>query len=109
MAELSTTEEEESSNSYLNWDDEGLGKLVKKKALELEDYLGDDTIDREAALIVLLSEVAEKDTDIGVMEVKGVRADGKSIGDWRITFERVDVDPGSFGEDGGGSGGVLAP
>lgn len=113
MAKLVTTEEEEETNSFLDWDDESLGKLVKKEALDYEDYMAVETTKREAALVILLSEVSQKETDIGVMEVRGVTVNGEPLGDWRITFERIDADalnPGEFGPDedtDGGSGGGI--
>lgn len=114
MAELVLTEEEKESGSYLNWDDENLGKYVKKKAIDLEDYYGEDVSQREAAVVTLLSRIVESDTDMTMMEVEGVTIDGEDIGHWRITFEKVDPDlsGGPLGgddlpNDDGGEGGVL--
>ena len=115
MAELVLTEEEKESGSYLNWDDESLGKYVKKKAIDLEDYYGEKVSQREAAVVTLLSRIVESDTDMAMMEVEGVTIDGEDIGHWRITFEKVDPDlpsgppgPGEPGQDDGdGEGGVL--
>ena len=98
MAELELTEEEQEEKSYLNWDDETLGKFVKKKAIELEDYYGENVTRQEAAVVTLLAEVIESETNMTVMEVEGVTQDGEDLGHWRITFEKVDPDlPGSDG------------
>lgn len=40
MVELITTPEEEAASSYLDWDDEALGKLVKAIALTIDDING---------------------------------------------------------------------
>lgn len=104
MAELILTEEEEEQNSFLNWNDEDLGKLVKKKAIELEDYYGDHVTGREAAVAKLIAEIAasEEDPEMAVMEVQGITVEGEDLGHWRITFERVDPNidgNGPFGND----------
>ncbi len=121
MADLVLTEEEKEERSYLNWDDESLGKFVKKKAIEFEDYYGEEVSEREAAIISLLSKVREETGDMAMMEVEGVTIDGEDFGQWRITFEKVDPNlPGgpptggddeSSGseDDGGDGGGVLVP
>lgn len=98
MAELNLTEEEKEEKSYLNWDNETLGKFVKNKAIELEDYYGKNVTRKEAAVVTLLAEVVESDTDMAVMEVEGVTREGDDLGHWRITFEKVDPNlPGSGG------------
>lgn len=98
MAELILTEEEEEKNSYLNWDDETLGKFVKKRAIELEDYYGENVTKRQAAVVVLLSDIIKTETNMAVMEVEDVTRKGESLGQWRITFEKIDPDlPGSGG------------
>jgi hypothetical protein len=90
MAELVLTEEEKEDRSYLNWDDESLGKLVKKKAIDLEDYYGERVSEREAAVATLLSKIAKQESEMAVMEVQGIMVEGEDLGHWRITFERVD-------------------
>lgn len=115
MAELQLTEEEKEGRSYLNWDDESLGKFVKKKAIELEDYYGENVSEREAAVISLLSGITGSGSDMTMMEIEGVTVDGENLGNWRITFEKVDPDlPGGPPQDlpddddgDGGEGGVL--
>ena len=117
MADLILEEGEEEGRSYLNWNDEDLGKFVKKKAIELEDYYGEDVAEREAALISLISRVSRMDTDMAMMEVEGINLNGEDLGKWRITIESVDSDlPGGPpteddlpDEGGGGEGGVLIP
>lgn len=120
MADLVLTEEEKEERSYLNWDDESLGKFVKKKAIEFEDYYGEEVSEREAAIISLLSKVRNETEEMAMMEVEGVTIDGEDFGQWRITFEKVDPnlpggpptgDEGSSGneDDGGDGGGVLVP
>jgi len=120
MAELITTDEEEEGRSYLNWDDASLGAFVKKKAIDFEDYFGEQVSEREAALISLLSKVRQETDDMAMMEVDGVTIDGEDLGRWRITFEKVDPDlPGGPPMGGGdedpptddddGEGGVLVP
>lgn len=118
MAELNTTEEEEEMRSYLNWDDEDLGKLVKKKAIELEDYYGENVTEREAAVVSLVSRIDEAGNDMAMMDVDGIHINGENLGHWRITIEKVDADlpggppnPPTEGDDGDddGEGGVLIP
>lgn len=121
MAKLVLTEEEKEERSYLNWDDETLGKAVKKKAIEFEDYYGEQATEREAALVSLISKVIEEhQNDLVMMEVGGIRKNGEDLGKWRITFEKVDSDlPGGppmeppeddeGPDDEEGEGGVLVP
>jgi hypothetical protein len=117
MAELKTTDEEKETRSYLSWDDEDLGKLVKKKAIDLEDYYGENITEREAAVVSLVSRIDEAGNDMAMMEVEGIHVNGKNLGHWRITIEKVDADlpggppdPPTGDEDGdGGEGGVLIP
>jgi hypothetical protein len=117
MAELILTDDEKEQKSYLNWNDEALGKYVKKKAIDREDYYGENTSKREAAVITLLSEVRKSESDMVMMEVQGLQTE-EDLGDWRITFERIDPDipdgppsggAGGGGDDGGGNGGILVP
>jgi len=121
MAELVLTEEEKEGRSYLDWDNESLGKYVKKKAIDLEDYYGEKVSEQEAAVVTLLSRIVESDSDMAMMEVEGVTINGDDIGHWRITVEKVDPDlpggPPGFGSgppgddypdnDEDGDGGVL--
>lgn len=118
MAELNLTEEEKEKRSYLNWDDETLGKYVKKKAIEHEDYYGQETSEREAAVVTLLSDAKDASGDMIMMEVQGLTINGENLGRWRITFEKVNPDlpnnnSGPNGSDddgdGGGNGGILVP
>lgn len=106
MAELKLTEEEKNSSSILNWDEESIGKLVKKKAIENEDYIGKTTASRKAALLLLMSEIVGDEVHRAVMEVDDVTVDGESIGDWRITFERKEED-GFDPREGGIEGGSV--
>jgi len=104
MAELNLTEEEKEKRSYLNWDDETLGKYVKKKAIEHEDYYGQETSEREAAVVTLLSDAKDASGDMVMMEVEGLTINGEDLGRWRITFEKVNPDlpnnnPGPTGSD----------
>jgi len=101
MAELKLTEDEKESTSILNWDEKSIGKLVKKKAIENEDYIGKTTASRKAALLLLMSEIVDDDVQKAVMEVDDVTIDGESIGDWRIVFTRKGSSPDIGGEGGG--------
>lgn len=105
MAELKLTEEEKESSSVLNWDEESIGKLVKRRAIEYEDYIGKTTTNRKAALLLLMSEIVDDDVEKAVMEVDNVTVDGESIGDWKVTFERTDVS--GFDNSGAGGGMVV--
>ena len=107
MAELKLTEEEKSSTSVLNWDEESIGKLVKKKAIENEDYIGKTTATRKAALLLLMSEIIGDDVQRAVMEIDNVTMDGEDIGDWKVTFERID-DSSDMGGNIGSGGGLVA-
>lgn len=120
MAELKLSEDEKEQRSYLNYDDETLGKIVKKKAIEFEDYFGENVTEREAALVSLISRVAKGENDMAMMEVEGVKMNDEDLGHWRITFEKVDPDlpggppdpddlPDDDDDDKDGEGGVLIP
>lgn len=88
MAELITTDEEKEKFSYLEWDNESIGKAVKETAISIEDYEGGETVSYFAACLVFISEMIESDKEYINISLSDVEMDGKPLGDWNVVVER---------------------
>jgi hypothetical protein len=100
MAELILSEEEKEALSYLDWDDETLGRLVKylaaslvKSAKDQAPEMGNIPCNIATAVTVLVSHVNELGKDAGQIEVDGLTRNGGKValGNWRITVERTNL------------------
>lgn len=95
MAELKliTNEQEEMSESFLDWDDASIGKACKKMAwafkheMDFEDYR---SIAGFGALLLLVTYAHESRADEMNLSMKNITLkDGKeNIGDWKIKVKR---------------------
>ena len=90
MAQFTPTPEEEAAASYLDWDNDSIGKLVKAAALTRDDPKGDKTVRIVACANVLASLVDEAGSDSTVFDIKGLTRQGKPLGDWIITIVKRD-------------------
>jgi hypothetical protein len=90
MAELHLTEEEIESKSYLGWDDESLGKLLKATAMKIEDYHGKDTSVRMAAALILLSFLEDSGETRAILDLSEVERDGETLGDFKVVVAKKD-------------------
>lgn len=91
MAELIVTPEEEKAATYLEWDNESLGKLVKMIGLMLNDEYGKDAawVTMAAHLLVDLS-LKTNSTNTKV-NISGCSKDDKPVGDWEIRIRKVNT------------------
>lgn len=88
MAELILTEEEKKAKTYLEWDDEALGRMVKKAAKLISDYRGEDSITMVSAATLLVSSAHKVNSSDSTWTLEGVTVP-EDIGDWEITVRRL--------------------
>lgn len=88
MAELILTEQEQQSETYLQWDNEALGMAVKKLALGILDHKGDRALAYTACATMLACMAADKNAETTIVELSGVVDGGKQHGDWTLTICR---------------------
>lgn len=89
MAELITTPEEKAAGSYLEWEDEALGKLVKMIGLILMDDKGKDSAWITMAAHLLVDFSTQTNSTETTVNVSGCTKNGKEIGNWKITIEKI--------------------
>jgi len=85
MAELKTTEEEKEAKTYLDWDNEDIGKMVKYIASEIDDKYGTDSVLLKKCFTLIISIITSRDM-VNVKYTAGSikTADGRKLGDWII-------------------------
>lgn len=90
MAELKLTDEETKANSFSEWDDESIGKLVKYLATEInnDDY-NDQLLAATSAALFLVSHAMKVNATSSTVDVGNVTHDGQNIGNWRIQVEKL--------------------
>ena len=85
MAEFTATAEEIAADSYLEWDDASLGKMVKATALLIGDARGEDSIKQQSAGLLLAGMMDDTNAETLTIEMKGVTGPGgRKIGDVTI-------------------------
>lgn len=89
MAELILTEEEKEAATYLEWNDEAIGKAVKRLAKEMQDNYGEVSINMEACALFLSCQMYEADKNKYELELLGVTNEEEEYGDFKITIERI--------------------
>lgn len=92
MAELTLTDEEKEAESFLDWSDEALGKMVRATAHKIQNgELGEDSepVMMTAAMLVII--LAAKSTNADSLEqtLERVTHQEHQMGDWKITVERI--------------------
>ena len=90
MAELILTDEEKETASYLEWDNESIGKGCKKLALIIENYEGDTAMKIQASALVLAGLAHSTDNSEMSITLDGITALGEEIGTWIVTAKRVE-------------------
>ncbi len=91
MAELILTEAEKKANTWLELDDDTIGKLTKKLALSLiaEDKERERVWVMSAAL-VLTGLAYDANADEIVVSLDKMTRGGRVCGDWKITVEKCE-------------------
>lgn len=90
MAELILTETEKKTKSWLDLDDESLGKLVKAMLFKIKD-----TCEQEKKIFTLSAAIAlcviahETNADNMKLTIENITSKGKGIGDWKVTIKRI--------------------
>jgi len=88
LARLILTALEKKSASYLDWNDAALGKAVKKLALEIRNYKGDDAITFTACATMLACATAQRNVVKSIIELEGVTEGLEDYGNWTIVISR---------------------
>lgn len=91
MAELILTEKEKADASYLDWDDDALGKLTRKLSARMHDKYGRDGQFAAMAAHLLIDLARRVNATTSTINLKGATVAGEAIGDWKITIKRTDV------------------
>lgn len=92
MAELILTEEEKAAPSYLDWDDDALGKMVRKLAVSLKDKYGADAGFATMAAFILVDKTIQNNGAQLNVHLGNFTNSGQSFGDWRVIVEKVGVE-----------------
>ncbi len=84
MAKLILTEKEKADPSYLDWDDDALGKIVRKLAIQTRDEYGKDAIFHTLGISFLIDTAIRVNADILTQNVET-----KTLGDWEVVLKRT--------------------
>ena len=88
MAKLILTDKEKADPSYLDWDDEALGKLVRYTAQMLRDELGQDaTFFTAGSQLVINAAIRAKVKTL--TQTIEITVEGEDAGDWELKVTRV--------------------
>jgi hypothetical protein len=87
---LILTEAEKKAKTWLELDDESVGKMVKATAFNIAEYSEDKKIFFMSAALVLCGIVVD-DGNIGTMSITldNLTRKNKSVGNWKVTVEKV--------------------
>lgn len=89
MAKLILTQKEKDTISWLDLDDDALGKATKAMALRIVKKADSDFPQAAAAAIILCSILKERETDEMVFKMKGLASKTVPLGDYNITVEKT--------------------
>jgi hypothetical protein len=89
MAELILTEDEKRLSTYFEWDDETLGKVVKRVAQICQDNDGKRSVAVTGAAIFMISEAINSGAESYIIELENATDDNNNLGNWRITLENL--------------------
>lgn len=105
MAELILTDEEKAAISWLDMDDDTLGKLCRKACLVImkKEKSEDDPDDRKpvwaASAGMLLCGVADDaNATTATFQFNGLTNSDKERGNWRVTVEKLDSENKALSE-----------
>jgi len=87
MAELILTEKEQNDPTYLDWDDEALGRLVKKLALEFKQQYAPEYL--AMACHLLVGQASDRHLNEYSINLDGVNDGDRDIGDWMVIVKKV--------------------
>ena len=92
MAELILTKEEKEAASYLDWDDEAVGKMVRHAALKL---MRDGNEDNEAlfpmtAAHIMVGHTVTLNARTAEYDIEGFTLHGEPQGNWKVTVKKVE-------------------
>lgn len=90
MPELILTDEEKKAASYLEWDDEALGKLVKYTAALMKDEHGQSPAFSATCAHMIVNMAREANATECTLTLTGATVKGEPIGDWEVIARRVD-------------------
>lgn len=88
MAKLILTDEEKAAASFLDWDDDALGKAVKNIALIFNDDRGEDTLKHLGAAYFMIARCIDLNAEKGKVNIEGLTQDGESLGDWEVEVRK---------------------
>ena len=90
MATLTLTDEEEAANSFLSFDDESLGRLVKRAALKIAaDADGKQATIAMASALMLVDMAHCANAETLTLTLENAIYEGEGIGDWKLTLKRT--------------------
>lgn len=84
------TEAEKKAATWLELDDESVGKLVKATAFKLAERDEKIQILTWSAALVLCSAAAKVNAETFKQTVEGLTIEGKNFGTWEITIKKVE-------------------
>ena len=92
--ELILTEAEKKANTWLELDDESVGKVVKSVALKLAQYSEETAkIALFSAAILIIGKVNDTNAETFTQTIEGLTAKGQSIGNWNLTVKKLPDKP----------------
>ena len=87
--ELKMTDAEKKAATWLELDDESLGKVVKAMMFKLKTISEEqDKLFHLSAAIILCSSAVETNADKMNITVEGLTIKGESFGNWKVTIKR---------------------
>lgn len=88
--ELILTDAEKKSATWLELDNESIGKLVKASALKIREHDTQyDILACYSASIILCSMAADANADTFSTEIDNLTIRGESFGKWQITIKKL--------------------
>lgn len=93
MAELILTDEEKQSETYLDLDNDSLGKAVKNFAITLGDVYGADSIWSTGCATLLIDMCIKTNATTLTHTIEGLTHAGEDRGDWKITVQKISPQP----------------
>jgi hypothetical protein len=84
------TPKEKAAPTYLEWSNETLGRMVKETAKMFDDVNGDTSATVSGVCTLIASKSAESNASQVTIELTGVTAAEKPLGDWMIVALRLD-------------------
>jgi len=89
MAELIISEEERRTASFLEWDNESLGRSVKKLALNFKDKDGKTSLKITSAAVILIAEAIQAGSEATDIELTDARKGDEHLGNWIIKLTKL--------------------